>query len=61
MAVREAPPLTTLEETASAGLDRAALLRLQRDLLLTRALEERGSALFKQGRLPGSFYTGRGN
>ncbi len=61
MAVREARPLETLEETVSAGLDRDGLLRLQRQLLLTRALEERGSALFKQGRLPGSFYTGRGN
>ena len=61
MAVREARPLDTLEETVSVGLDRDGLLRLQRDLLLTRALEERGSTLFKQGRLPGSFYTGRGN
>ncbi len=36
-------------------------LELYRRMLLTRGLEERGSALFKQGKLPGSFYTGRGN
>ena len=61
MAVREARPPATLDETGGLGLDRDGLLRLYRDLLLTRGLEERGTALFKQGRLPGSFYTGRGN
>ena len=30
-------------------------------MLLTRAIEERGNLLFKAGRLPGSYYTGRGN
>ena len=29
-------------------------------MLLTRAIEERGLSLYKQGRVPGSFYDGRG-
>ena len=61
MAVRAAVPVQSVEETDAIGLDRAALLQLHRDMLLTRGLEDRGTALFKQGRLPGSFYTGRGN
>src|SRR3954453_20642058 len=43
------------------GLDRAGLVRLYRAMLLTRSLDDRGLALFKQGKLPGSFYTSRGN
>jgi pyruvate dehydrogenase E1 component alpha subunit len=42
-------------------MERAELIELHRRMLLTRALEDRGTALFKQGKLPGSFYTGRGN
>ena len=61
MAVREAVPVTSVEETEAIGLDRATLIHLQRNMLITRGLEDRGSALFKQGKLPGSFYTGRGN
>jgi TPP-dependent pyruvate/acetoin dehydrogenase alpha subunit len=34
--------------------------RLLRFMLLTRAVEERGLLLYKQGKVPGSFYTGRG-
>lgn len=30
-------------------------------MLLTRAVEERGKILARQGRIPGGFYTGRGN
>jgi len=30
-------------------------------MLLTRRLEEMGHVLYKQGKIPGSFYTGRGN
>jgi TPP-dependent pyruvate/acetoin dehydrogenase alpha subunit len=30
-------------------------------MLLTRGLEEMGHLLYKQGKIPGSFYTGRGN
>jgi TPP-dependent pyruvate/acetoin dehydrogenase alpha subunit len=61
MSVRESVPVQSVEETDAIGLDRAALVQMYRDMLLTRGLEDRGSALFKQGKLPGSFYTGRGN
>jgi len=37
--------------------DRRGLLR---HMLLMRAVEERGLALYKQGKVPGSFYDGRG-
>jgi TPP-dependent pyruvate/acetoin dehydrogenase alpha subunit len=37
--------------------DSAALLRY---MLLMRAIEERGILLYKQGKVPGSFYDGRG-
>ena len=30
-------------------------------MLLTRGIEERGRTLYRQGKIPGSFYTGRGN
>jgi TPP-dependent pyruvate/acetoin dehydrogenase alpha subunit len=43
------------------GLDREALLGLYRSMLVTRRLEETGHTLYKQGKIPGSFYTGRGN
>jgi TPP-dependent pyruvate/acetoin dehydrogenase alpha subunit len=42
-------------------LDRNALVALYRSMLTTRALEEMGHILYKQGKIPGSFYTGRGN
>jgi len=45
----------------NAGLDRDALVSLYRTMLLTRGLEELGHVLYKQGKIPGSFYTGRGN
>ncbi len=61
MAVREAVPVLSVAETDAIGLDRAGLLAMHRNMLLSRGLEERGGALYKQGRLPGSFYTGRGN
>ncbi len=34
---------------------------MYRDMLITRGIEERGHILYKQGKIPGSFYTGRGN
>ena len=34
---------------------------MYRNMLITRAIEERGHILYKQGKIPGSFYTGRGN
>ncbi len=37
--------------------DRVALYRY---MLLHRAIEERGNSLYKQGKVPGSFYDGRG-
>jgi TPP-dependent pyruvate/acetoin dehydrogenase alpha subunit len=43
------------------GLDRDDLIGLYRSMLVTRLLEEAGHTLYKQGRIPGSFYTGRGN
>jgi len=58
---REAEPVTSLREVHEAGLDREDLLGIYRNLLLTRGIEERGHILYKQGKIPGSFYTGRGN
>lgn len=43
------------------GLGRAELLGMYRDMLITRGIEERGHILYKQGKIPGSFFTGRGN
>jgi pyruvate dehydrogenase E1 component alpha subunit len=43
------------------GLDRDALIGLYRSMLITRRLEEAGHTLYRQGKIPGSFYTGRGN
>jgi pyruvate dehydrogenase E1 component alpha subunit len=57
-AVSATPSLAELERN---GLDRELLVRAYRNLLLTRGVEERGHILYKQGKVPGSFYTGRGN
>lgn len=61
MAVREAEPVGSLKEIREAGLDREDLLGMYRNMLITRGIEERGHILYKQGKIPGSFYTGRGN
>jgi len=61
MAVREAEPVGSLQEVKEAGLDREDLLGIYRNLLVTRGIEERGHILYKQGKIAGSFYTGRGN
>jgi len=58
---RVAEPSGSLQEAKEWGLGREDLLRLYHDLLLTRGVEERGEILFRQGKIPGSFYTGRGN
>jgi len=58
---REAEPLGSLQEVREAGLDREDLLAVYRNLVLTRGIEERGHILYRQGKIPGSFYTGRGN
>ena len=42
MAVRESVPVQSVEETDAIGLDRAALVKMYRDMLLTRGLEDRG-------------------
>src|SRR5919201_239090 len=58
---REAEPVGSLSEVKEAGLYREDLLGIFRHLILTRGIEERGHILYKQGKIPGSFYTGRGN
>src|SRR5438034_5368017 len=58
---REAEPVGSLSEVREAGLDRVDLLGIYRNMLITRAVEERGHILYRQGKIPGSFYTGRGN
>jgi TPP-dependent pyruvate/acetoin dehydrogenase alpha subunit len=58
---REAQPVGSLTEIKEFGLDREDLLQTFRSLVLTRGIEERGHILYKQGKIPGSFYTGRGN
>jgi TPP-dependent pyruvate/acetoin dehydrogenase alpha subunit len=61
MGVREAEPVGSLQEVKEAGLDREDLLGIYRNMLTARGIEERGHILYKQGKIPGSFYTGRGN
>jgi TPP-dependent pyruvate/acetoin dehydrogenase alpha subunit len=58
---REAEPVGSLAEVREAGLDREDLIGVYRSMLITRGIEERGHILYKQGKIPGSFYTGRGN
>jgi pyruvate dehydrogenase E1 component alpha subunit len=58
---REAEPAGSLSEVREAGLDRVDLLGAYRSMLITRGVEERGHILYRQGKIPGSFYTGRGN
>jgi TPP-dependent pyruvate/acetoin dehydrogenase alpha subunit len=58
---RAAEPVGSLTEVREAGLDRDDLLAVYRNMLITRGIEERGHILYKQGKVPGSFYTGRGN
>src|SRR5213596_1994261 len=58
---REAEPVGSLKEVREAGLDREDLLGVYRNMVLTRGIEERGHILYRQGKIPGSFYTGRGN
>ena len=58
---REAEPVGSLREVKEAGLDREDLLGVYRNMLITRGVEERGHILYRQGKIPGSFYTGRGN
>src|ERR671936_1398261 len=60
MATTTAKPAAIEEGGPKAVLtqeDRRALLRY---MLLMRATEERALALYRQGKVPGSFYDGRG-
>src|SRR5690349_8290335 len=59
--VRQASPLISQAEARELGLDRRDLIGIYRNMLATRRIEERGNLLFKAGKLPGSYYTGRGN
>jgi pyruvate dehydrogenase E1 component alpha subunit len=58
---READPVGSLTDVRNSGLDREDLLTVYRNMLVARGVEERGHILYKQGKIPGSFYTGRGN
>ena len=61
MAVRFAWAADTQVDLAELGLSREQLVDMLRSMLLHRGVEERGQLLYKQGKVPGSFYTGRGN
>ena len=50
----------TERQAGAATLTSAARQGIFRDLLLMRRVEERGNSLYKQGKIPGSFYDGRG-
>src|ERR1051325_970300 len=56
-----AEPVGSFSEIREAGLDQEDLLGMYRSMLITRGVEERGHILYRQGKIPGSFYTGRGN
>ena len=51
----------SLQDVKELGLDREDLLQIYKNMLVTRGVEERGHILYRQGKIPGSFYTGRGN
>src|SRR3954464_3976691 len=58
---REATPVESAEDVKQADLDSEDLLQIYRNMLIRRGIEERGHILYRQGKIPGSFYTGRGN
>ncbi|MGZ8708225.1 MAG: thiamine pyrophosphate-dependent dehydrogenase E1 component subunit alpha [Gaiellaceae bacterium] len=58
---REAEPVGSLKEVREAGLHREDLLDVYKNMVMSRGIEERGHILYRQGKIPGSFYTGRGN
>lgn len=51
---------TTRPAPAASALTDADRIALLRHLLLHRLVEEQGLKLYKQGKIPGSFYDGRG-
>ena len=58
---REATPVESAADVREADLDREDLIQIYRNMMITRGIEERGHILYRQGKIPGSFYTGRGN
>src|SRR4051795_1522955 len=58
---RVAEPSGSLQQAKEWGLDREDLLGIYRNMITTRGVEERGHILYRQGKIPGSFYTGRGH
>jgi pyruvate dehydrogenase E1 component alpha subunit len=52
--------LSDVDAVRDAALDAEDRARLFRFMVTMRAAEERGLALYKQGKVPGSFYDGRG-
>lgn len=56
-----APDTDPKSRLRGLGLDREDAIQMYRNMLVTRGIEERGHILFRQGKIPGSFYTGRGN
>ena len=53
-------PARVRTQGAGKGLEREDRARLLRFMVMTRAAEERGLTLYRQGKVPGSFYDGRG-
>jgi TPP-dependent pyruvate/acetoin dehydrogenase alpha subunit len=58
--VRPVSPLGAFEEGAPEHLTRADRVALLRYMLLMRSIEERAMNLYRQGKVPGSFYDGFG-
>src|SRR6202795_4847979 len=58
---REAEPVGSLKEVREAGLLREDLLGVYRNMVMSRGIGPRGHMLYRQGKIPGSFYTGCGN
>ena len=61
MAVRESVPVQSVEETDAIGLDRAALVQMYRDMLLTRASRTAGSRCTSRASCPARSTPARGN
>ena len=58
--VRPVSPLGAFEEAAPEHLTRDDRVALLRYMLLMRSIEERAMNLYRQGKVPGSFYDGFG-
>jgi TPP-dependent pyruvate/acetoin dehydrogenase alpha subunit len=60
LATRELRAADAAPETSSEHLTRSDRVELFRYMLMMRAAEERALTLYRQGKVPGSFYDGRG-